>query len=43
MNEIARNYEDGLTKRSFDNQEKSHMPTPKKKQKINKNKKDKKV
>ena len=41
MNEIARNYEDGLTKRSFNNQTQSKMAKyekPKKKDKKKNNK-----
>lgn len=41
MNEIARNYDDDLTKRSLDNQKKSHMNTPKKDEKKKDEKKKK--
>ena len=37
MNEIARNYNDDLTKRSFNNQQKSHMPKKEKTTKKDKN------
>lgn len=36
MNEIARNYKDGLTDRSFNNQSQSKMPRNKKKKNGNK-------
>lgn len=40
MNEIARNYNDDLTKRSFNNQQQSHMTQQiKKKSKCSKNNK----
>ncbi len=42
MNEIARNYNDDLTKRSFDNQQQSHMTQQIKKKNNKKNKKNKK-
>ncbi len=41
MNEIARNYDDDLTKRSFNNQQQSHLTTQLK-NKAKENKKNKK-
>ncbi len=42
MNEIARNYKDDLTNRSFNNQQQSHMSMNVKKGKNKKEKKNKK-
>lgn len=42
MNEIARNYNDDLTKRSFNNQQQSHMTHQIKKKNNKKSKKNKK-
>lgn len=39
MNEIARNYNDDLTKRSFNNQQQSHLKKKKDKKNQEKNKK----